>query len=229
MGVPIHETALVRAVASRMRTLSPPGPGRSLFIIFEPDIGLGRPDLVVLSISAQALRAYIERGLRLPSLAAAKVLVGGPDARHLGVSSAYARSLFKQLQKSGWTRRAVSASQNAVHASLSIEVKVRDWRRALRQVTKFRFATDSSAIALPDSQTPLVNASSLDRYGIGLIAVGNNKAEWREHPAPRTPNAEQSLWLLETLLRGLDEGRAYRLSRDLNSATAAAIEATRGA
>lgn len=54
---------------------------------------------------------------------------------------------------------------------IAVEVKVKDWKRALRQSFKRLFYVDRCYIAISTNYVKNVNLDKVNRHGIGLIAV----------------------------------------------------------
>lgn len=59
---------------------------------------------------------------------------------------------------------------------VAVEVKVKDWKRALRQSFKRLFYVDRCYIALSASYVERIDLDMIGKYGIGLISV-DGKAE----------------------------------------------------
>ena len=82
----------------------PPGPGRSLFLLSEVEIGIGRPDLLFFTASSSAVRSQARRGLRLQNWVEARVLGSWLTGNEMtGVSRQHAASVTKRLRERGWT------------------------------------------------------------------------------------------------------------------------------
>ena len=145
VGVPIHEVALQEAIGRQFSRLFAPGAGRSVFFITEPELGFGRPDAVLLTLSVSSLNAFLRRGLRLPSLNAAKSLAGGGT----NLTDKHARSLARQLERSGWSERALKDAGGVITDSLAVEAKLAEWRRATRQAAGYRVGAGRSVVLLP--------------------------------------------------------------------------------
>ncbi len=62
---------------------------------------------------------------------------------------------------------AVSPSSEAV----AIELKLKDWRRALDQALIYQLCADLVSLALPSQVCSRVDKDQLRRHGIGLLAV----------------------------------------------------------
>jgi len=64
-------------------------------------------------------------------------------------------------------------SQNA-DATIAIELKLTDWRRALEQAMLYQLCSDFVYIALPERSARRVDLTQLRENGIGLLAVFNS-------------------------------------------------------
>lgn len=218
VGVPIEEQALVDAFLMQCAAFFRPGPGRSVFVLEEPDLGgSGRPDLVFVAIAPSALRKYMDSGLRLTSQASARALDPNLDEDQVGVSSSYVSSLRRSLVSQGWSDVSPERLAAAVADTLAVEAKMRDWKRALNQVSKFRRLFHRSAILMPERPLPEHSYRSLDFYGCGLLFRDGEEFNWERSPiAAATPSVWSRLWLLELIVRGHENGTAYRLSAERN-------------
>ncbi|MGH3628053.1 MAG: hypothetical protein ACRDRL_11525, partial [Sciscionella sp.] len=101
---------------------------------------------------------------------------------------------------------------NLVSDTFAVEAKVRDWRRAIQQVSRFRRNFHRSAVLMPRRQMPDESLRSLDFYGCGLIFQDDSGVSWVRQPSVDVPSIPSRLWTLELLRRGLESGSAYRLS-----------------
>jgi hypothetical protein len=211
VGVPTHELALMSALARDMWRLDRPGPGRVNFVLFEAEVGAGRPDAVVLTVSRNSLEKFRATGLRIPTPTASRALTDTADSS-LGISVQYARSLRRRLEAEGWTSREFQQGAAIIHDSLAIEAKVSDWSRALRQVAKFQPTTHRSAILMPEMAATRVPRPTIEKNGIGLLAESHGRTEWMTPAVGQDLSPQRRLWLLELLLRGLDAGVAYNPS-----------------
>lgn len=205
VGSPIHEIALHDAIANRALSILRPGPGRSLYLLVEPELGFGRPDAILLVLSATALATFRQRQLRLPSLTAARSL--GEESH--GVTVDHARALSRALRQAGWDDSALRVSGNMIHDALAIEAKMSEWRRAIRQATAYRLGTGRSAVLLPEPVARRVDQRNLAVHGVGLLAQSHNALEWITESPRREISMSSRAWLVELLLRGLDDGSAY--------------------
>jgi hypothetical protein len=187
-----------------------PGPGRSVFVIEEADLGSGRPDIILVSISSRALAAFRDSGLRIPSPIAAKTLDPVLADEDLGVDAAYARTLRRDLRACGWSEPIAMRMSFALHDSLGVEAKMKDWRQAVRQVSKFRRLFHRSAVLMPRRVLPAQSIQAMDFYGCGLLFQDALKVEWQRESSTNEPRVWAKLWLLELLTRGLGSGTAHR-------------------
>ena len=59
--------------------------------------------------------------------------------------------------------------------TIAIELKIKNWRRALHQALIYQLCSDYVYIAVPLDNARLVSMEELAKHGIGLIAVGPDK------------------------------------------------------
>jgi hypothetical protein len=59
------------------------------------------------------------------------------------------------------------------NATVAIELKLTDWRRALRQALLYQLCSDLVYIAMPARSAKRVEVSELREYGIGLISIND--------------------------------------------------------
>lgn len=57
------------------------------------------------------------------------------------------------------------------NATVAIELKLNNWRRALEQTMLYQLCADLVYIAMPESSVRRVNRAELESNGVGLIAV----------------------------------------------------------
>jgi hypothetical protein len=83
---------------------------------------------------------------------------------------------------------------------IAVELKLKDWRRALRQAAYYQFGSDLSYIAMPFYQAIEAHKRryQLDKEGIGLFAVILGTGEIRE-----LIKAQQSEKKIEFMVRGI--------------------------
>lgn len=225
VGVPVQEAILLSRMEEALGSLIRPGSGRSLFLIREPEIGIGRPDLLMLVASSTGIQKFRMRGLRVPSRAAAKTLDPLHKEGHAGVSLGYERRIRRQLASEGWSRASVR-SADLIFDSLAIEGKMHDWRRAVQQVARFSPLVHRAALAMPHSAVGRVDGTVLERYGAGLIQVGRERSSWLVPAAANNLSVGARLWLLELLMREFDH-KENQSSRAENASNAESISLTR--
>src|SRR5450756_660445 len=132
VGVPGAERELTEALISQASRVYPPGEGRSVYLLPEPDIGRGRPDLLIIHASSAGIRAYMRQGLEIPSRAAAGSLFVDVSQRDSRYSPSHGRRLRQGMVRGGWTSQIAQRAAGLIHSSISVEAKIRDWRRAFR-------------------------------------------------------------------------------------------------
>lgn len=221
VGVPIHEQELVDAFLRRSTDFVKPGPGRSVYVVEEPELGgAGRPDLVFVTIASATLHKYQRAGMRLSSQVSARLLDSQLGPSDLGVSASYSQALRRELDEQGWTPGNAEHFASMMTDSFAVEAKIRDWRRAMHQVSRFRRLFHRSAILMPQRELPPEAWRSLDFYRCGLLFRDGSDFRWVREPTVEAPATWSRLWLLELVMRGLDSGRAYRLSDPLKMSSA---------
>jgi len=228
VGEPVQEVALTTLAQGRAADILPPGPGRSLFVLLEPELGRGRPDIILLAISSTALDAFTKGRLRLPSLTAARALDLTVADSDLGVTDKYARQLRRELLQAGWDLSSATRKP-LVGDSIAIEAKVKDWNQALRQAAKYRDSCHRTALIMPPAASDRVSRAALEFHGLGLLESNDAEIAWRV-PAPRRPlRPAIQFWLIELLTRGLENGTAYRFSSSAKPSKASRNVSTREA
>src|SRR5258708_38688220 len=70
--------------------------------------------------------------------------------------------------------------------TVAVELKLRDWRRALEQALVYQLCSDYVFIAVPASTAKRVDRDELRSHGIGLIAVSGRECV-EELPAVLSP------------------------------------------
>ena len=72
----------------------------------------------------------------------------------------------------------------ARNETLAVELKLRDWRRAVEQALLYQLCADRVFIALPTRASTRVDPEVLRGHGIGLIAVSDASRCLQIIPAP---------------------------------------------
>lgn len=213
VGIPIHERLLTDRFLELSSAVIRPGRGRTLYVIEEPELGgSGRPDLVFVTMQSNALAKYRRSGLHIPSAAAARALDPSFSGSRIGISPSYGATVRRGAAARGWGDVDSERIAALLVDTLAVEAKMRDWRRALQQVSRFRRHFHRSAVLMPQREMPAASGRSLDFYGCGLLLQSQRHIEWARPAKPGNPAIASRLWLLELLVRGLDNGTAYRLS-----------------
>lgn len=226
VGVPIQEAVLTGRLLGAAGQLFRPGSGRTSWLLLEPKTGFGIPDALVITASESAVSAYVRRQLRLPSVSAARALTN-TSAGTSGLSEPYARSLRKELEEAGWDSRAIGKTASIIHDSLAIEVKLRDARRALQQINKFRVSANRTALVMPETAARHISTTTLGRLGAGLIVAEPESFRWHLTPQYQAIDLYRQLWLTELLVRGIETDQAYKLSAARKVRIDSEIAATR--
>ena len=209
VGVPTHERRLTEAAANAAGDLLP-GSG-SLVVLHEVQIGIGRPDLVVLRVDVERLAWRRVAGLRLSGYNEAVVLGALRPGRlaELGLSRAYARRLERSVVDRGWLDLGVG--DRLISDSMVLEAKVSDWRRALLQLSQVRWAAQQAALVVPHRLADRIPAIALTPQGMGVLAVDDlGGINWSRPAPPRTLPFELDAWLGELALRELAEATGSR-------------------
>lgn len=169
IGVPVQEGLLTAGFLQRVYGAKRPGLGRSTYVLLEPQLGAGRPDVVLLTISPSALEWFRRSDLRLPSPLAARAADPRSDITSLGVSKSHALAVRRNLERQGWLDADFARISNIISESVAIEAKMRDWKSAIRQVAKFRGLFSQSAILMPRRPLPDAAFTALAYYDCGLL------------------------------------------------------------
>ena len=210
VGVPVAERALTEAFGEFAPVILSPGPGRSLIHMREVELGTGRPDAVLVAVSRAGLEARLKKGLRLPSLAHARVLESSRTGAPSGYSRRYSSQLMKSLHELGWlTRRGrVRASTSLVASSLVVEAKVSDWHRGIGQLAKARWASHDGALLMPMENQHRVSRAALRHNRLGLLVARPDIVDWRVRSKRVELRRTADLWLTELAIRSLEADRS---------------------
>lgn len=206
VGVPVAEKLLTEAVCRSADELLRPGSGRSLMVLEEVELGIGRPDLMLLSASRRGLEARARAGLRLTSLTEARVLAALKLGRSPGISQGHLRRVTKRLEAAGWIRPDgyIRDVPPVVAQSIVLEAKLRDWRGGLHQLARTRWAAHYSALILPASHQGLVSRVALRNNRLGLLVIHGESLRWQIRPRSRPLSWLGEVWLAELAIRQLE-------------------------
>lgn len=212
VGVPVEEVRLTVAALNNANTLMPPGTGNVLLRMTEVEVGIGRPDVVLLSVSLRSLKRRAEMGLRLHTFAEAQVLACHIQGARPAYSPGHVRSLTRKLDESGWLQLADSTSglKTVIKGSMLLEAKVRDWRCGMTQLSRTRWMTSKSALLFPFEYQHLVSRKMLRHNKLGLLlANADGSLQWKIQPPQSVPSLLADLWLAELAVRHLETSHTF--------------------
>lgn len=186
-----------------------PGVGRSLYVLTEVEIGIGRPDLLFLTASSAALAARRRRDLRLQNWVEARVLGSWlTNGTATGVSASHVSAVSRRLRERGWTVEEANSAHSLVADSLVVEAKVSGWKGGLAQLARTRRLAHRSALLLPATGNHLVDRQRLERGRIGLILFDPDVGvSWRRRAPRRSVSPAARLWLTEQAVRASEVRR----------------------
>lgn len=227
MGVPKAEQVLTDAVTRNAGDVMSPGRGRRLVVLSEVELGIGRPDVVLLACSPASIAKRLQAGLRLRTLTEARVLADllSKNSRNgSGISAGHHRHVVKDLENRGWLTRdgRVEAGKSTVGKSLLIEAKMGDWRGGVLQLIRNSRLFQSTALLVPERLNSKIPRPLIEQYGLGLLLFDCDEIWWQRRGRDRKPPHFANLWLGELAVRHIEVGLTYAgLSSDSNSARAA--------
>lgn len=205
VGVATHEALLTAAVVRRPdAVLGVVQTDRALVVLEEVELGIGRPDLIVLTVDLATLSLRKSAGLRLHNLTEARALGAllSGDPTTSGVSARHLRKLTDRLTEAGWLGSHVAS--RAVSDSVLIEAKVSHWGKGVGQLARVRWASHSAALLVPTDVVSRVPTAMLNFNGLGLLTQDGDAIAW--HRA--SPRADLPLhidaWLCELATRALE-------------------------
>ena len=132
VGVPIQEAVLTRTVRAQPHALLDTTAMGALVVLGEVELGVGRPDILLLNLDLHTLALRRAARLRLANLTEARALGArmSGDMAGVGVSARHARQLLGHLSAIGW----LDSLSRVVWDSMLIEAKVKDWGTGVRQL-----------------------------------------------------------------------------------------------
>jgi hypothetical protein len=204
VGVPTYEERLTKAAIQGAPDLVEHADNFALLALTEVELGIGRPDVILVAADVAALSLRRSSGLRLANLTEALTLEAACLEDALAAANTrHARRMARKVAERGWF--GLLRRRPIVETSLLLEAKVASWQKGVRQLSRVRWAAHRAALVLPNAVARRVNAEYLRRPGIGLVGVGDRgQLSWR-HQAP-----EASLpfyvdaWLAELALREIE-------------------------
>jgi|SRR5882724_1004914 len=191
-------------------------------------LGAGIPDLVVVSYYPEVFAlASVEQSdsqilayLRAVGKASLDTIAAG-----MGTSTKKMRSRLSSLI----TVEAIKESSNLFFLSslwrrilpevITIEVKVSNWQRAIKQAARNRIFTHYSFVALPENIALRIRTESVfSKLGIGLISVSDTTAVVIKRPCRRNPTVWIYYYRLASLLArsGSNQCRTGSISKTLS-------------
>lgn len=204
VGVPFAERAITDALAVHARALFPPRSGRSLYLLREVEIGIGRPDLLLLVASPRRVEARREAGLRLGNLTEAEILGAARNDYSSRHTLSHRRAVLARLADRGWVsgQKTVRIPLGPVVAdSLIIEAKVADWGRGIVQLSRSRWLSHRAALAISATLNHRVRRTALRANGLGLLLLAGDEPRWQVAAPRRSLSVGADLWLTELLIR----------------------------
>lgn len=205
VGVPIEEAALTRLVQSQSDRVLPGDPDSSTIVVLhEVELGVGRPDVVVLWVDLAALALRRHAQLRLKNLTEARALGAALDGdpEMSGVSPRHTARVVHGLEARGWLDP-VPLSR-VVRDSVLIEAKVEHWGLGIGQLARVRWAANHAALLVPRALAGRIPEQMLRFNEIGLLTDEAGSLEWQEHPPRRDLPMHLDAWLGELVLRSLE-------------------------
>lgn len=203
VGAPGAEAALTQAAIEMAGRLLRPGLGRSLYLLSEVEIGIGRPDLLFLAASSNAVRSQARRDLRLQNWVEARVLGSWLTGNEMaGVSRQHAASVTKRLRRRCWTLTQAERRLPLVADSLLIEAKVSSWKGGLAQLARTSRLAQRSALLVPQTANRLVARQRLEQGNVGLLLFDPEAGiKWQKKAPRRSVSPAARLWLGELAIR----------------------------
>jgi hypothetical protein len=176
-------------------------------VLPEVELGVGRPDALLIAVSRRAINARRRRGLRIRTLAEAEILGAWFDDAPCRHSKSHVRSTLARARANGWIQDASSRRANVglVGDSMLIEAKVSDWRTGINQLARARFGAHRAVLAMPEGSTHRPSRPALEKNRVGLAAVrGDGGVAWVRQPKRRQLSSAADLWLVELVMRAVD-------------------------
>jgi hypothetical protein len=216
VGLPVNETVLTRAALDQAAALVRPGPGRTLVALSEVELGIGRPDVLLLTASKSGLLARASHGLRLRNLTEAEILASVHEGRRSRHSDKHVRAVTRRLRAMGWLVRGdvLRSAPRLIAQSVLIEAKVRDWRTGIGQLARTTWVAGRSALLVPGDVERRVPKALLQHNGIGLIVQQSDGAlAWRLRGRARHIPLVADLWVTELAIRHVESADRRPVNR----------------
>lgn len=205
VGVPIEEAALTALIQGQPdRVLPGDSDSSTVIVLHEVELGVGRPDVVVLRVDLAALALRRHARLRLSNLTEARTLGAAleGDLEMSGVSLAHATRVVRGLQDKGWLDP--GPFSRVVQDSVLIEAKVEHWGLGIGQLARVRWAANHAALLVPGAMAGRVPAQMLRFNEIGLLTDEAGSLVWQQIPPRRDLPMHLDAWLGELVLRSVE-------------------------
>lgn len=214
VGVAKAEAFLTQAAMARPQDLVHPGRGYSLVVLDEVEVGVGRPDIIIATVSLNGLDAWIRAGRLIENLTEARVLGAlyePREAQTLAITADHVRAVRSRLANRGWTRRGVPVgTPMPIQHALVLEAKVSDWRSGIVQLNGRRHLFPQAALLLPDAVARRVPRVLIDWSGVGIAAAADSgELRWIRKPRSRSASIGARLWLSHLVASHVAAGFVY--------------------
>jgi hypothetical protein len=204
VGVPKHEARLTHAVISEGHALLGERGKAMPVVLREVELGIGRPDVLLLLVDHERLALRKAAGMRLGNLSEAHILEKSTVSDAVeAIPGRHARRMVRRVEERGWFE--LPSRRPIVATSLLLEAKVSGWQRGIRQLARVRWAAHRAALVLPGEAAHRVQPDRLLPPAVGLVEVDNaGELRWR-HSAPTADIPFYvDAWLGELAIRELD-------------------------
>jgi len=185
-----------------------------MFVLAEPLLEEARPDLLVVVASAQGVRSLLRQGRIATSPTVARILLSEPHPS----SRSYETTVLREHGRGSRLRLAKRAM--LIATAVGIEVKVRDGRRALQQVARFRNHVDEAVVAMPETAADRLPQLPIENYGVGVIGLRGETAKWLRLPGHRPTSGASRAWIAELMVKAFESNELYTFSRSRKMLTA---------
>jgi hypothetical protein len=205
VGAPIAEAALTALVLEQPDLVVPGSADPSTVIVLhEVELGIGRPDVVVLRLDLAALAMRRYAGLRLRNLTEARALGAALDGdlEMSGVSPRHTTRVIRGLDERGWFEP--KSLSRVVRDSVLIEAKVEHWGLGIGQLARVRWAANHAALLVPGGLADRVPAQMLRFNEIGLLIGDAGSLAWQRMPPRKDLALHLDAWLAELALRAVE-------------------------
>lgn len=205
VGVPREEAALTALVREQPHLVLAPAsdPVSTVVLLEELEVGVGRPDIVVVRVDLDTLNFRRWAGLRLHNLAEARALGAALEGNVelSSVSAEHTNRLIGRLRDKGWLAGPLT---RAIQDSMLIEAKVSHWGVGVHQLARVLWASNHAALLVPSSTALRVPTEVLRFNQIGLLTEDGGRLSWAETAPRRELPRHLDAWLAELALRAVE-------------------------